>query len=398
MLLIQDNNGQNYATRLDGIAPFRVMKILARANQLQAEGRQIVHMEVGEPDFPTSAPIIAAGQQALATGLTRYTPAQGTPELRAAISKHYQATYGVDVPGHRIVVTAGGSGALLLAAALTINPDASLMMADPAYPCNRHFVQGFNGKSQLIPVTAEDNYQLSEQLVRDNWQQETAGVLVASPANPTGAVISPEELSGIASVVKAQRGHLIVDEIYHGLHYSDQRPVSGLEISADVIIVNSFSKYFGMTGWRLGWMVVPENAVELVEKLAQNFFICPSSVAQAAALAAFTPEALVEMEHNRAQFKLRRDYLVEALRELQFGIPLTPEGAFYVYARLPSSIQQDSEAFCMQMLEEFDVAITPGTDFGHFEADRYVRFSYAQNLDTLALGVSNIKRGLETML
>ncbi|MBL4682138.1 MAG: aminotransferase class I/II-fold pyridoxal phosphate-dependent enzyme [Pseudomonadales bacterium] len=369
------------------------MELLARANELQAKGRPIIHMEVGEPDFPTPGPILASGKLALERGLTKYTPAEGLPALRELLSKHYQRQYGVVVDPARIFVTCGGSGALLLATALTLNHGEGLLMSDPGYPCNRHFLKSFGAEGQLVPVSAEVGFQLNLDLVKQYWKSNTRGVLLASPANPTGAIIQPDVLEAIINFVSKKQGHMIVDEIYHGLHYGDASVCTALEYSDEVIVINSFSKYFGMTGWRLGWMVVPESAIPLLEKLAQNLFICAPSIAQYAALSAFEPEAIAEMEVNRKKFKIRRDYLLVELRRLGFSIPVVLEGAFYIYATLPKGFES-AEIFCSRMLEEFNVAITPGTDFGYFYADNTVRFSYAQSLDKLKQGVANLDRGL----
>ncbi|HKI74120.1 MAG TPA: pyridoxal phosphate-dependent aminotransferase [Pseudomonadales bacterium] len=378
-----------YADRLDDIQPFRVMGLLARANELAAAGHDVVHMEVGEPDFPTPEPIVRAGMAALRDGLTKYTPAQGVPALRDTIANFYRTDYGLDIDPARIIVTAGGSGALLLASALLINSGEGLLMADPGYPCNRHFLRAFEGEGQLVPVTPNDLYQLSGQLVRDAWRENTRGVLVASPANPTGAILSEQALGDIAAEVESRNGFLVVDEIYHGLCYSPDKITSALSVDDGAFIVNSFSKYFGMTGWRLGWLVIPEDAALEVEKLAQNLFICPSSIAQHAALAAFTPAAREIMDGQREQFKARRDFLVPALREIGFGVPVTPEGAFYVYAQIPAGCD-DAEKFCRRLLEEKYVAVTPGTDFGSYLARDHVRFSYAQELSLLEKAVERI--------
>ena len=386
-----------YAERLQEIQPFKVMKLLARANQLQAEGHHVVHMEVGEPDFPTPQPIVEAGIAALQGGKTKYTPAQGIPALREAISRHYEVEYGVQVGPGRIFITAGGSGALLLASALLLNPGEGLLMSDPGYPCNRHFLKAFCGEGQLVPVTAADDYQLTAQLVSDHWLPSSRGVLLASPANPTGAIIDPMALAAIAKLVQQRRGHLLVDEIYHGLTYDDSRPSTVLATDPEAFVLNSFSKYFGMTGWRLGWLIVPDSAVNDIEKLAQNLFICPSSIAQEAALAAFSAPAREIMEQQREAFLARRNFLVPALRELGFGVPVMPQGAFYVYATLPPGFT-DSERFCDTLLERYHLAVTPGTDFGFHLANQHVRFSYAQGLDVLAEGVDRLRRALPELV
>ncbi|MCB1645378.1 MAG: pyridoxal phosphate-dependent aminotransferase [Pseudomonadales bacterium] len=379
---------KSFATRLGDIQPFRVMELLARANALQAAGHQVIHMEVGEPDFSTPEPIIRAGERALHDGQTRYTPAQGIPALREAISRHYQDTQGVDVAPERIFVTAGGSGALLLCSALLLDPGQGLLMTDPGYPCNRHFLKAFSGEGQLVPVTASERYQLTPELIDRYWADNTRGVMLASPSNPTGAMLSSAEMAAIAETVRRRQGFLVADEIYHGLTY-DEPAISALVSDPDAFVVNSFSKYFGMTGWRLGWLVVPDNAIRDVEKLAQNLFICPSSISQSAALAAFTAQAKEIMERQKEEFRQRRDFLAPALAELGVGVPLMPDGAFYVYGRLGDGLP-DSETFCHRALEEQFVAVTPGTDFGFHEADRHVRFSYAQQLDLLEQGVERI--------
>jgi aspartate/methionine/tyrosine aminotransferase len=382
-----------YASRLDDISAFKAMKVFARAQQLQESGMNVIHLEVGEPDFPTPAPIVAAARLALDRGQTKYTPAQGIPALRDAIAAHYQSRYGLVVDAERIFVTAGGSGALLLATALILNPGEGMLMTDPGYPCNRHFMNSFDGEGQLVPVGSEQGYQLSAELVDRAWRDNTRGVLLASPANPTGAILDRQELSDIAAVVKSRGGHLIVDEIYHGLNYGNSEVTSALEF--DAIVVNSFSKYFGMTGWRLGWLVVPDDAIDNVEKLAQNLFICPSSIAQQAAVAAFSDEARHIMEEQRSAFEVRRNLMVAGLRDLGFGVPETPGGAFYVYAKLPDIIKDDSETFCLNLLESHGVATTPGTDFGYFEADRHVRFSYANDIESLEEALRRIKLALK---
>lgn len=383
----------DYATRLTDISAFKAMKVFARATELQRTGMDVIHLEVGEPDFQTPAPIVAAATDALQKGQTKYTPAQGIEPLRREISKHYAEHYGLDVPYERIFVTAGGSGALLLATALTLNPGETLLMTDPCYPCNRHFLKSFDSQAQLVPVGPSDNYQLSAKLVRENWQPASKGVLLASPANPTGAIIDRAELQEISEVVAEKNGFLISDEIYHGLTYGNDTVVSALEY--DAIVINSFSKYFGMTGWRLGWLVVPEAAIDLVEKLAQNLFICPSSISQYAALAAFSDESRVIMEQQRSAFHERRDLMVAGLRGHGFGVPEVPGGAFYVYAKLPDTVTENSEAYCMRLLETHGVAVTPGTDFGFFEADRHVRFSYANNVENLNKALQRIGQSLK---
>ena len=389
-----EENSVKYAERVRKIEPFRVMDIVARAAALEADGHDVVHMEVGEPDFPTPGAIVKAGQKALTAGKTKYTTAQGLPELRECISQQYMDWYGISIDPSRIFVTTGGSAALLLVTAMLLNVDEGFLMTDPGYPCNRHFLHAFEAEPQLVPVTADDHFQLTPALIERHWKDNTRGALIASPANPTGAVIARKDLEQIANAIKERNGYLVVDEIYHGLVYGDVAQDSVLSIDPSAFVVNSFSKYFGMTGWRLGWMVVPPDAVKIAEKLSQNLFICPSSVAQHAALGAFGIDAKNEMERNKAEFKKRRDFLVPALRKLGFGVPLMPEGAFYVYAKLPAGLGS-SEAFAQSLLEQHHVAITPGTDFGTYLAEDYARFSYSQDLETLRKGVERITLALE---
>ena len=391
---MQEENSVKYAERVRKIEPFRVMDIVARAAALEADGHDVVHMEVGEPDFPTPGAIVKAGQKALTAGKTKYTTAQGLPELRECISQQYMDWYGISIDPSRIFVTTGGSAALLLVTAMLLNVDEGFLMTDPGYPCNRHFLHAFEAEPQLVPVTADDHFQLTPALIERHWKDNTRGALIASPANPTGAVIARKDLEQIANAIKERNGYLVVDEIYHGLVYGDVAQDSVLSIDPSAFVVNSFSKYFGMTGWRLGWMVVPPDAVKIAEKLSQNLFICPSSVAQYAALGAFSIDAKNEMERNKAEFKKRRDFLVPALRKLGFGVPLMPEGAFYVYAKLPAGLGS-SEAFAQSLLEQHHVAITPGTDFGTYLAEDYARFSYSQDLETLKKGVERITLALE---
>jgi aspartate/methionine/tyrosine aminotransferase len=376
------------AARVNDIAPFRVMEILARAHELEREGRSIVPMEIGEPDFPTPQPICEAGMTALAKGELFYTAAQGLTALREAIAGFYRTRYGVAVPASRVIVTTGSSGALLLAIAALVNPGDRVLIADPGYPCNRHFVRLMEGEPVGVAVGADSNYQLTPELIAQHWDSRTVAALAASPSNPTGTLIPAAHLKTMAAFARARGGTLIVDEIYHGLVY-DSDATTALALADDVFVINSFSKYFNMTGWRLGWMVVPERYVSDIDKLAQNIFLAPPTPAQYAALAAFKPETLAILEARRAEFKTRRDYLVPALRALGFDIPQTPQGAFYVYAGC-SRLTQDSAAFARDLLEQAGVAITPGIDFGSNAPKRHVRFAYTNSLDRLQEGVRRI--------
>jgi aspartate/methionine/tyrosine aminotransferase len=367
------------------------MDILARARALEAEGRDIVHMEIGEPDFPTPAPVVAAGIAALEAGHTHYTPALGLPELRAAIAASYPAAARSE--SSRVIVTPGSSGALTLAFGVLINPGDEVLMADPGYPCNRHFVRLYDGRARLIPVDAATHYQLTAQLIAQHWTANTRAVLVSSPSNPTGTLVTDVEMARIAAMVRERGGVLIVDEIYRGLTYDGHAATSALAHGPDIFVVNSFSKYYGMTGWRLGWLVAPAQYVEAVDRLAQNIFLAASTPAQHAALAAFSPVVLAELERRRAEFQARRNFLLPALRALGFKIPVTPEGAFYLYADC-STFTNDSELFANALLEQAGVAITPGRDFGVAAPARHVRFSYANTRERLEEGVRRLARFL----
>ncbi|MES2818587.1 MAG: pyridoxal phosphate-dependent aminotransferase [Pseudomonadota bacterium] len=386
--------GPSYSARSRAIEPFHVMALLARANQLQADGHDVIHLEIGEPDFVTAAPIIAAGQAALVAGQTRYTAARGLPALREAIAGFYAQRYRLSIDPERILITPGGSGALLLATSLLVDPGKHWLLADPGYPCNRHFLRLVEGAAQLVPAGPEVRYQLNAELVERHWNTESVGALVASPANPTGTLLSHDELAGLSAALKRRGGHLVVDEIYHGLTYGTDA-TSVLEVDDEAFVLNSFSKYFGMTGWRLGWLVAPPAAVPELEKLAQNLYISAPTMAQHAALACFEPATLEILEQRRHEFGRRRDFLLPALRELGFGIAVEPEGAFYLYADI-RAFGGDAFAFCRHFLETEHVAFTPGLDFGHYQAVEHVRFAYTQSLPRLQEAVERIARGLKS--
>ncbi|WP_417227417.1 pyridoxal phosphate-dependent aminotransferase [Amphritea sp.] len=382
----------NWSDRVADIESFKVMDLLKRAKELEAQGHDVVHMCAGEPDFATPAPIAGAGIAAIKDGHTHYTPAAGIPSLREAIAGFYQQRYGLNIPAERIIVTAGASGALLMVFATLANPGQTFMMADPGYPCNPRFLRLLEARGQLVPVEAADNYQLTPALIEQHWQANTAGVLLASPSNPTGSVVPREQLELIAQTVKSKGGQLVVDELYHGLTYGFDA-TSVLSVDQDAFVLNSFSKYFGMTGWRLGWTVVPESAAADIERLAQNLFISPSTIAQHAALAAFRPETLEILEQRREIFRERRDLLVNGLRALGFGVPLMPEGGFYVYADA-SRFTDNTFDFCWQLLEQDKVAVTPGIDFGDYLANRYIRFSYTTGVAQIEKALARLQQRL----
>ncbi|MGI9302243.1 MAG: pyridoxal phosphate-dependent aminotransferase [Gammaproteobacteria bacterium] len=376
------------AQRMDAIEPFHVMELLARARALEAQGHDVVHMEIGEPDFATAAPIVEAGRLALRDGRTKYTTAAGLPELREAIARYYADHYRVDVPVERILITPGASGALQLALGVVVNPGDEILMADPGYPCNRHMIRMFGGEAALVPVGANTAYQLTPDLAREQWSERTIGIMAASPSNPTGTVIPESGLRGLAELCRERGGVFIVDEIYHGLTYREPL-TSATAIGEDIFVINSFSKYFGMTGWRLGWLIAPEPYVRALDKLAQNIFLAASTPAQYAALAAFEPGTLEILEDRRAVFGERRDFLLPALREIGFDVPVEPDGAFYIYAG-SARFDDDSLAFATRVLDQAHVALTPGIDFGDHRAAQHVRLAYTNSLDKLRRGVDRI--------
>ncbi len=376
------------AERMADIHPFYVMELLARARALEGEGRSIIHMEVGEPDFPTPEPIIRAGQQALADGHTHYTPAKGLPALREAIAGHYQK-FDLNLDPERVIVTPGSSGALQLVTNVLVNPGEEVLLADPGYPCNRHFVSLVGGVPVAVPVGPESGYQLTAEEVASRWTPRTRAVMVASPSNPTGTRLSRGELEAIHAVAAERGGVLIVDEIYQGLIYSGE-DFTSLSISDEIFVINSFSKYFGMTGWRLGWLVAPRSYVDVIDRLAQNIFLSAPTPAQHAALAAFREESRKILEQRREEFQRRRDYLLPALTEIGFRFPVTPEGAFYLYGDC-SAFCDDSFQFATDLLEQAGVAVTPGLDFGHNRPEGHLRFAYTTDLEKLKEGVRRIR-------
>ena len=383
------DTGPHMAARLAEIQPFRVMELLARARELEAAGRSIVHMEIGEPDFGTPEPVAEAARAALTAGRTHYTPAGGLPQLREAIAGFYAERYGVSVAPERVVVTPGASGALLLALGTLLNPGDEVLLADPGYPCNRHFVRFLEGRPVPVPVGPDQRYQLDAAAVAEHWGGRTVAAMVGSPSNPTGTVATAAEQAALAAAVRERGGVLLADEIYHGLTYGGEA-ATALAADRDALVINSFSKYFGMTGWRLGWLVAPEAYAKEAEKLAQNLFIAAPTVSQHAAVAAFSAENMAILESRRQAFAERRDFLLPQLRRLGFRVPAEPEGAFYIYADC-SAFSTDSRAFCQRLLEEAGVAVTPGLDFGDYEPDTHLRFAYTNSLENLAEGVRRLE-------
>ncbi len=377
---------------LSKVNPFRVMTVMARAQYLESQGRRIVHMEVGEPDFSSAQPIIDAGKRALDDGLTQYTAASGLAELRECLSVHYRENYNVEVDANRILITPGASGGLNLLANLLVRAGDGVLLSDPAYPCVRNFIHMMSAQPQLIPVGIEQNFQPTLEQLDEYCTDKTSGLWLASPSNPTGTILERSKLKAACNWATSRQKHLLVDEIYHGLHYVDDLP-SVLELDQSAFVVNSFSKYFGMTGWRLGWIVVPQEHVEMANILAQNMYISASSISQYAALAAFTPEAKRIFEERREAFRHRRDFLTEALKSMGFLLCDNIQGAFYVYVDI-SKFSDDCEKFCHDMLEDHGVALTPGTDFGDFESKSHVRIAFTTDMDSLELGVQRLQNAL----
>lgn len=392
------------ATRTGYIEPFHVMELAKRAAALERGGRSIVHMSIGEPDFTAPPAVVHALQRAAASGATQYTAALGIEPLREAIARYHCEAFGARIDASRVIVTAGASAALSLACCALVDPGDRVLMADPGYPCNRHFVAAHDGVPVAVPTGADTRFQLDARLVDRHWdatvttadarwpQGRVRGVLLASPSNPTGTSIAHDELGRIVRTVRARGGWTIVDEIYLGLTY-DATPRSVLAFGDDVVVTGSFSKYFHMTGWRLGWLVVPPGWVGVFEKLAQNLFICASTLAQRAALACFEPDTMTIFEARRDEFRRRRDFIVPALRELGFGVPVTPDGAFYVYADC-SWFSDDAHRFAIELLEQAGVSAVPGLDFGSHEPRRWMRFSYATSMERLHEAVARMRRHL----
>ena len=397
------NTRRGPAIKMADIAPFHVMDILGRTKELEAQGRRIIHMEIGEPDFPTPGPIIEAGIRALTEEHTRYTVALGLPALREAIADFYLQRYGVEVPSRRIAITPGASGALQLALAALIDPGDDVIVADPGYPCNRNMIRLFEGNTINIPVGFDTAYQLTPELITRYATPSTSTIVLTTPSNPTGMLVPLHSMAGILELANDLNAGVVVDEIYLGLVYETTAgEVNGihetdvgtaLALSHEIFVIGGFSKYFGMTGWRLGWIVVPEPFLPEIEKLAQNLYLAAPTIAQHAALTAFQPEAFTILEARRKEFQRRRDFLLPALRKIGFNIPVEPHGAFYLYADC-SLFTRNSLLFANELLENAGVAITPGIDFGKNTPQQYVRFSYATNMENLYEGVERLRQYL----
>jgi len=363
------------------------MDVLSRAQALERSGRRVVHMEIGEPDFTAPQPVVEAGVRALRDGRTAYTATLGLQALREVIAAHYKEKFHVDVSASRIAITSGASGGLLTVAALYVDAGDEILVPDPGYPGYRHFVRAFEGAARTLPVSAADNFQPTLEMVRAAWGPRSKGLLLGSPSNPTGTLISEIELRKIAQFIAERGGVLLVDEIYQGLVYGAE-PWTAFGLPGEVVLINSFSKYFCMTGWRLGWVVLPESALRGFEKLAQHLFISAPAAAQHAAIAAFSPESLAILESRRREFAARRDFLVPQLKQAGLSVPAEPHGAFYVYADCGG----DARRFARELLEREAVAATPGVDFGANGTARFVRFAYTRSMDDLEEAARRIAR------
>ena len=391
-----------FSSRAERIEPFYVMEVAkaaqAMAREVAGSQEPMIFLNIGEPDFTAPPLVQEAAAKAVRDGATQYTQALGLEALRERISQWYSERFGVQVPAGRIVVTAGASAALQLACLALIESGDEILMPDPSYPCNRHFVSAADGKAVLVPTTAQERFQLSAAKVEAAWGAKTRGVLLASPSNPTGTSIAPDELRRIHDVVRAKGGITLIDEIYLGLSYEEEFGHTALALDENIISINSFSKYFNMTGWRLGWMVVPEAMVPVVERLAQNLFICASTVSQMAALACFERESIAEYERRRAEFKARRDYFIPALQSLGLQVPVMPDGAFYAWADCTQAAERlgvnGSWDFAFELMRRAHLAITPGRDFGTADTHRFVRFSTANSMAQLQESMARLQRAL----
>jgi aspartate/methionine/tyrosine aminotransferase len=389
------------ASRLEQIEPFYVMECAKTAQRIARSpecdpargGEPMIYLNIGEPDFSAPPLVVRAAEACMRAGRTQYTQATGLPELRERIAAWYGTRFGLDIDAQRIVVTAGASAALQLACLALFETGDEVLMPDPSYPCNRHFVAAAGAHARLLPAGAAARFQLDAAGVRQAWGEHTRGALLASPSNPTGTSIARAEMAAIADAVRARGGVTLVDEIYLGLSYDEAFGHSALEHGSDIVSINSFSKYFSMTGWRLGWMVLPPELVAPVEKLAQNLYICPSTVAQHAALACFDDDSITEYERRRERFRQRRDHVVPALQAMGLQVPVVPDGAFYVWADC-SAFSASSWDFCFDMMRRAHVALTPGRDFGPHAAERFVRLSFASSLPELEQALARLARVL----
>ncbi|MEH6713111.1 MAG: aminotransferase class I/II-fold pyridoxal phosphate-dependent enzyme [Paraglaciecola polaris] len=387
-----------YSQRAQAISPFFAMAFGAKAAELEAQGHHVIKFNIGEPDFGAPPDVLLAMQKLATTAPLPYTSALGLPELRAAIAGFYKTAHNIEVNPNRVVVTAGASAALLLLSAAFVDAGDNVIMGDPSYPCNRQFIKSFGGNVQLVPTTVASRLQLNMALLEKHWQTGTRGLMLATPSNPTGTAVAPDELAAMCEFAKSRGAWRIIDEIYLNLHHGEAnaKPVTALSFDDEALVINSFSKYFGMTGWRLGWCVVPERAVPVLERMAQNYYICPSTLAQKAALACFTPASIAVCESRRATLKSRKELVLTGLKKCGLNVPVQPDGAFYVYIEV-SNTGLNAMTFCERALQEAHVALIPGNDFGEFQEDHYVRLSFASAEAELEEGMQRLKRFMHTL-
>ncbi|MDO6712817.1 aminotransferase class I/II-fold pyridoxal phosphate-dependent enzyme [Aliiglaciecola sp. 2_MG-2023] len=380
-----------YSQRAQAISPFFAMAFGAKAAELEAQGHHIVKLNIGEPDFGAPPDVLRSMQTLATTAPLPYTSALGLPELRAAIAGFYKTAHNVDLNPNRVVVTAGASAALLLLSATFVDPGDNVIMGDPCYPCNRQFIKSFGGSVQLVPTQAQSRFQLNMALLEKHWQQGTRGLMLATPSNPTGTAVAPDELAAMCEFAKSRGAWRIIDEIYLNLHHGNvgTQPVTALSFDDEALVINSFSKYFGMTGWRLGWCVVPERAIPVMERMAQNYYICPSTLAQKAALACFTPASIAVCESRRETLKSRKELVLAGLKKCNLQVPVQPDGAFYVYIDV-SRTGFTAMDFCERVLQDAHVALTPGNDFGEYQGDHFVRLSFASAESELEEGLQRL--------
>lgn len=369
------------------VDPFIVMDVMEKARQAEAAGRSIIHMEVGQPGTPAPAAARDALTKAMSEDALGYTVALGLPELRAGIAKLYKTWYGVDLNPERVIVTAGSSAAFVLAFTALFDAGDKVGLGLPGYPSYRHIMKALSLDPVGMQTTEATRFQPTGAILPDDLE----GLIVASPGNPTGTMLGHAELKEIADACAAKGITFISDEIYHGLHY-EGRGVSALEVTDDVVVINSFSKYFSMTGWRIGWMVVPEDLVRRIERLAQNMFICPPHASQIAALAAL--DCIEELEANRAVYAENRRLMLEGLPKAGFPKIAPPDGAFFIYADV-SDLTEDSRELAAEILEKAGVAVTPGLDFDPERGLQTLRFSYARATEDIAEGLRRLKAWFE---
>lgn len=380
------------------IQPFRVMKILGEAKALERQGKDIIHMEIGEPDFESLECVHDAVKVSVDQGKTHYTPTLGLPELRQKLSEFYADFYRANVTSDNIMLTPGASSALQLALTALLNPGEKVLMSDPTYPCNRQFVQLLHGELVLLPVDADSDYQLTLAYLKQHWQDGIKVVMVASPSNPSGTVIEQDELIKMAEFAATKNAYFLVDEIYQGLVYD--RPaesiLSHFHRPENVIVINSFSKFFNMTGWRLGWLVAPSHLMPVLERLGQNLFLSAPTPSQYGALRVLEKDALMQLEARRKIFERRRNILFQAMKNAGIAPKVLPQGAFYLYWDV-SDYTDDAEQFCSRLLAETGVALTPGTDFGTHKAHQHVRLAYTTSEDQLKKAVLKIRAFIDTL-